>query len=197
MSLTLDPQTNSLSRLIYPDVAVRMARVFQDMYSHSFVNKDRTQGRVMRLSSGMRSFELQAKLYAQGRTAPGKIVTNAKPGTSWHNFGLAFDACFVGTDPFLEKLPEAEASAVWDQYGAFVKGHGLTWGGDFKKLPDRPHAQITYGLTLERARDLYLRGGIKSVWAACDQFRKVPQGSEWDRIGTQAVIAEPGRFPVA
>jgi hypothetical protein len=31
---------------------------------------------------------------AQGRTAPGKIVTNARPGTSAHNFGAAYDIGF-------------------------------------------------------------------------------------------------------
>jgi hypothetical protein len=40
---------------------------------------------------GMRSMEEQAALYAKGRTQPGKIVTQAKPGTSYHNHGLAFD----------------------------------------------------------------------------------------------------------
>jgi peptidoglycan L-alanyl-D-glutamate endopeptidase CwlK len=30
-------------------------------------------------------------LYAIGRTKPGKKVTKAKGGTSYHNYGLAFD----------------------------------------------------------------------------------------------------------
>ena len=40
---------------------------------------------------GFRSFSDQAKLYALGRTESGKIVTNAKEGQSYHNYGLAFD----------------------------------------------------------------------------------------------------------
>ena len=35
--------------------------------------------------------EEQAALFAIGRTAPGKIVTKARPGESYHNHGLAFD----------------------------------------------------------------------------------------------------------
>jgi len=35
--------------------------------------------------------EEQAALYAIGRTAPGKIVTKARPGESYHNHGLAYD----------------------------------------------------------------------------------------------------------
>jgi hypothetical protein len=41
---------------------------------------------------GRRTMEEQAALYAKGRTKqPGKIVTKAKPGQSYHNYGLAFD----------------------------------------------------------------------------------------------------------
>lgn len=40
---------------------------------------------------GRRTMEEQAELYAKGRTKAGKIVTKAKPGQSYHNYGLAFD----------------------------------------------------------------------------------------------------------
>lgn len=40
---------------------------------------------------GRRTMEEQAALYAIGRTSPGKIVTKARPGESYHNHGLAFD----------------------------------------------------------------------------------------------------------
>jgi peptidoglycan L-alanyl-D-glutamate endopeptidase CwlK len=40
---------------------------------------------------GRRTMEEQAALYAKGRTIIGKIVTKAKPGESYHNYGLAFD----------------------------------------------------------------------------------------------------------
>lgn len=45
--------------------------------------------------SGLRSFEDQAQKYAVGRTAgrPGSVITNAKPGYSMHNYGLAIDFC--------------------------------------------------------------------------------------------------------
>ena len=35
--------------------------------------------------------EEQAALYKIGRSVKGKIVTNARPGESYHNYGLAFD----------------------------------------------------------------------------------------------------------
>lgn len=43
------------------------------------------------ITSSYRSYGEQTKLWAQGRTLPGKKVTNALGGFSQHNFGLAVD----------------------------------------------------------------------------------------------------------
>lgn len=51
------------------------------------------RGVVYVATSGYRSPREQAKLYFQGRTVPGEIVTNARPGYSSHNYGLAVDVC--------------------------------------------------------------------------------------------------------
>jgi len=51
----------------------------------------------LKLISGLRTYEEQDALYAQGRTAPGPKVTNAPGGHSNHNFGLAFDMVFLTT----------------------------------------------------------------------------------------------------
>jgi len=101
-----------------------------------------------------RSFDTQAKLYAQGRTHPGKIVTNAKPGQSYHNYGLAYDA----TPTCLLKLtnwgdtPEhqQETDRIWALYGHLGKELGMRWGGDFKSLKggDRPHMEWSGNLSL-------------------------------------------------
>jgi len=40
---------------------------------------------------GYRSHAEQTALYARGRTAPGRKVTNAKAGQSYHNYGRAID----------------------------------------------------------------------------------------------------------
>src|SRR5215471_18388685 len=47
---------------------------------------------------GLRTWAEQDALYAQGRTASGQIVTNARGGQSYHNFGLAVD-CTPSTHP--------------------------------------------------------------------------------------------------
>ncbi|WVE38856.1 M15 family metallopeptidase, partial [Priestia megaterium] len=50
------------------------------------------------ITEGFRSIEQQHKLYSQGRTTPGIIVTNAKGGYSYHNYGLAFDIALLDND---------------------------------------------------------------------------------------------------
>lgn len=80
----------------------------------------------------------QAELYSQGRTKPGKIVTNAKPGQSKHNSfpSKAFDIAFL-TNGKLDWSP-----ANFKKFADIVKPLGITWGGDFKSLKDAPHYQI-------------------------------------------------------
>lgn len=87
--------------------------------------------------SALRTYEEQQRLYLQGRVTPGVIVTKAKPGQSYHNFGLAFDFAVV-----------KGGRAIWDQnhedWKGFVKickGLGLEWGGDWRSFRDYPHLQ--------------------------------------------------------
>jgi peptidoglycan L-alanyl-D-glutamate endopeptidase CwlK len=97
----------------------------------------------------LRSMATQGALYAQGRTAPGKIVTNAKPGESFHNYGLAYDVVPLdahGHDDF----DDVSTAAVlrWIEIGKLGKALGLRWGGDFHSIKDRPHFEWSGTLTL-------------------------------------------------
>lgn len=84
----------------------------------------------------VRDLEYQASLYAQGRTKPGKIVTNQKtPSFHWDKVGLAFDICKN------VKGHEYDDADFFRKCGAIGKEMGFTWGGDWKSLPDRPHFQ--------------------------------------------------------
>lgn len=91
------------------------------------------------VTSERRTIQQQNMLYAQGRTMKGKIVTNAKGGSSPHNFGLAFDVV-----PLLKNgIPNWNAPIeTWERIGQQGKALGLTWGGDFKSLKDRPHFEL-------------------------------------------------------
>src|SRR5690349_5519581 len=59
-------------------------------------NTANASGPQVFLTQTYRSPDDQAADYAKGRTAPGKVVTNAKPGQSLHNYypALAFDVAF-------------------------------------------------------------------------------------------------------
>lgn len=87
----------------------------------------------------LRPLDEQAALYAQGRTAPGHIVTNAKPGQSAHNFGYAIDVVPVANG----KLVWDENNPLWQEIGDFGISRGLKWYG----VPDAvfhedPHFEL-------------------------------------------------------
>lgn len=97
-------------------------------------------GHSIRVTHTLRTMDEQAHLYAQGRTLPGKRVTNAKPGQSAHNYGMAFDICFAGKTPY-----PPEDDPRWLQLGQLGESLGLSWGGPNGKGDDltwdRPHFQ--------------------------------------------------------
>ncbi len=93
-----------------------------------------------------RSYLEQDELYAQGRTKPGKIVTNARGGQSKHNHmdkrnhpcSLAFDC-----------VPIVSGKAVWDakdpiwqKVGEIGESCGLEWAGRWKRFKEFPHFQV-------------------------------------------------------
>lgn len=91
----------------------------------------------------LRSLDEQARLYAQGRTMPGPIVTKAKPGESAHNVGLAFDCVPVRDGKPVWGTKLAADRALWTAYGAAVRAAGLVWGGTWRgSLVDFPHAEF-------------------------------------------------------
>ncbi len=108
---------------------------------------------AIHITQALRTFKEQAGIYAQGRTRPGKIVTNAKPGQSFHNYGLAFDIALNidGKIPWI-------VNDDWLMVADVLKKWGFKWGGDFVKLKDYPHFEMTFGLTW---RQCFLRHNQK------------------------------------
>lgn len=115
--------------------------------ARAFINEAEKKGMKLKVTSGGRTFEEQDKLYAQGRTTSGNIVTNAKAGYSWHNFFLAFDVVPVENGKINWK------SKNWTKIGTLGKTFGLEWGGDWKTFKDLPHFQTIHGLTTAQARE--------------------------------------------
>jgi peptidoglycan L-alanyl-D-glutamate endopeptidase CwlK len=96
------------------------------------------------VTSTYRDNESQNALYAQGRTAPGSIVTNAKAGQSFHNF-----RCAVDVVPLINGKPQWNAQdPVWKTVGELGKQAGLDWAGEWMKFKETAHFQYTGGLSL-------------------------------------------------
>lgn len=110
------------------------------------------KGIYVLITQGYRSIAEQNELYAQGRTKPGKIVTNARGGQSYHNFGLALDfALYInnGADVSWDKNADfnGDRAADWKQVVQTFKARGFAWGGDFRTFKDAPHFEMTFGYT--------------------------------------------------
>jgi peptidoglycan L-alanyl-D-glutamate endopeptidase CwlK len=100
------------------------------------VQKAAANGIQIRVISGLRSYAEQDALYAQGRTKPGRKVTNARGGYSNHNFGIAFDVgVFEGTRYMGE-------SRKYKAVGVLGQELGLEWGGNWTSIVDQPHFQL-------------------------------------------------------
>lgn len=115
---------------------------------HRFIDACKAQGIDILITSTYRDHESQAVLYAQGRTTPGKVVTNAKPGQSWHNWKCAFDFA-----PLVNgKIPWADAG-LFSKCGLIAESVGLEWAGRWKSFPEMAHCQFTNGRTLSQMKE--------------------------------------------
>lgn len=114
--------------------------------------------------SGLRSWEAQAALYAQGRTKPGKIVTKAQPGNSWHNYGLAMDLALFDskTRVYLDEKDPKRADAAYAKIATTAEAQGWEWAGRWKRFCETPHFQFTGGLrSIAEAKERFLAVGMK------------------------------------
>lgn len=133
-----------------------------------FCERCASQGINILITCTLRDMKEQAALYAQGReeiskvnalravagmapiksVAENRIVTNAKPGESFHNYGLAFDVV-----PLEAGKPIWDSGyPVWQTIGKIGKECGLEWAGDWQRFKEFPHFQYTGGLSLAQVR---------------------------------------------
>lgn len=110
----------------------------------TWLAKIKEAGLTIRITETLRTYERQAELYAQGRTAPGNKVTNAKAGQSNHNYGQALD-CYPVVDGKVvvnfDKDPKA--FAVMKKAAEIAASLGIHWGIAPVGQPvrDMPHFQ--------------------------------------------------------
>jgi hypothetical protein len=110
-------------------------------------------------------------LWCQGRTKEGKIVTFAKAGESYHNFGLAVDLCPDALQMVPKLQPDWRPEA-FELLGPECFAQSLEWGGRWPgRKVDRPHVQWPLpqgGLTL--VRKAFETDGLEAAWAVVDGF---------------------------
>jgi peptidoglycan L-alanyl-D-glutamate endopeptidase CwlK len=105
------------------------------------------QGIHVKVICGIRTYDEQNALYAQGRTKAGPIVTKAKGGYSNHNFATAFDIGIFSADG----KKYIDESSDYKRCGQIGESLGLEWGGNWA-FQDEPHFQYNEGRSMAQLR---------------------------------------------
>jgi LAS superfamily LD-carboxypeptidase LdcB len=102
---------------------------------------------TLRVTQGLRTIDEQNALYEQGRTKPGNIVTNAKGGSSYHNYGLAIDVVEM-----IDGKPNWNFD--YKKLKPYADKWGIVWGGTFKSIIDKPHFEISFGFKPSQLKNM-------------------------------------------
>ncbi|MBM7678367.1 M15 family metallopeptidase [Gracilibacillus alcaliphilus] len=147
------------------------------------------EGIRVQISSGYRSNAEQQKLFNQGRTTPGNIVTNARPGQSMHNYGLAVDYFLVSKNG---KTALWDVNKNWRRVATIAKSLGFEWGGDWSGFKDYPHLQMTGGLSLSQLQagkkpNLKSKVGGSKPAPSKPSKAKIAEDGLWGKATTRAL----------
>lgn len=157
----MDRLTLERIALLHPKVREEARAIYAEIC-------DALKGRAMcRFAFTLRTISEQDALYAQGRTRPGKRVTNARGGMSFHNYGLAIDIVLIvdtdGNGSYDRAVWDTtsdfdvDGRADWMEVVAIFKQYGWTWGGDWKFV-DPPHFEKTFGHSVRDLLALHRAG---------------------------------------
>lgn len=158
--------------------------------AEQLVEECKKQGLLIKIGECFRTVEEQDALYAQGRTAPGQKVTNARGNTysSQHQWGIAFDFFRNdGTGAY------NESGSFFERVGAIGKSLGLGWGGDWKSIVDKPHFYLPdWGSTTAQLKQLYgTPDKFKTTW---ETQKPVKSGWEKDSLGKYRYRKNNGEY---
>ena len=105
----------------------------------------KAQGIDVLVTCTLRTNAEQDALYAQGRTTPGAVVTNARAGQSAHNYGLALDIV-----PLINgKADWSGTGPIWDEIANLGQARGLEWlGAPSSRFKESAHFQLPNWRTL-------------------------------------------------
>ena len=136
---------------IPPDTRTTSLHPTVQKYAEEFLKDAKeNHGIELKVTDTLRTFEQQSALYAKGRTTGGQKVTKAKAGQSYYNYGLAFDVVEIKDG---KAIYNDSDGAQWEKIGAIGKSHGFVWGGDFTSLVDKPHFEMTFGLSIQQLQN--------------------------------------------
>lgn len=91
------------------------------------------------ITDGFRSMAEQEQLYKSGRSTTGKILTNARPGESSHNYGLGVDLAFQKMNEATGKWELKYDKELYAKIDPIARELGFVLGVDWRDFPDRPH----------------------------------------------------------
>ncbi len=151
----IDKYTEERAKLLHPKLRAEVIQISNELA---------LKGLLFRIVQGFRSYAEQDTIYAQGRTKPGNIISNARGGQSYHNFGLAIDFCIDLPDG---KGVTFDMNTDYDHDGnkdfmEVVNAFGMKgWeSGLFWKFKDSDHLQKTFGMTFQQLADLLAKGKV-------------------------------------
>jgi hypothetical protein len=113
---------------------------------------------------GLRTFTEQDQLYSQGRSSPGKVVTNAQGGESAHNYGCATDWCLWDAKG-APSWPSKD-DPKWTEYVQAVEKVGLKAGADFG---DEDHNELKIDCSWKHILVAFNQNGLR---AACEYIEE-------------------------
>lgn len=112
-----------------------------DDFKNFITDAEQALGIVIRVTQGLRTFKEQQALYDMGRTAAGKIVTKAKPGASYHQYGLAVDL-----GELINNGKEIDWGYDMGKLVPYADKYDISWGGNWTGgFKDFPHFEKNLG----------------------------------------------------
>lgn len=154
----MDKITLQRIELVHPLLREEVREIYAE------INKRLTGKAFCRFAYTLRTLKEQADIFAQGRTKPGPIVTKARPGRSYHNYGLAIDIVLIlgnGASWDINKDFDGDGMADWMEVVQTFKEYGWEAGIDWQ-FKDAPHFQKTLGYTVDQLHKKLLAGKVDS-----------------------------------
>ena len=125
--------------------------------TNQLINKAEEIGIPIVISDGFRSVESQDVLYEKGRTIEGSIVTYARGGESYHNYGLAIDFVLLNDNGSisydLQRDLNGNGEADWFEVVSIGKDLGFSSGADWPRFKDYPHLEYTFDLSIRELQE--------------------------------------------